>query len=84
MTVNGRDIISPTYRLQWALDPDESNEDDSRFSNSKLIVSPVGEEDDQSTYQCSIGLLGEPKINSTIETLTVIGMIHVCMNQNEI
>ena len=72
MTVPANDILTPTNGLQWVLDVSSGND---RSPNSKLIVGPVGEEHDQSTYQCSIGLPGEPRINSTIATLTVNGMV---------
>ena len=72
MMVRGSDITTPTNGLQWVLDISSGND---RSPNSKLIVGPVNEGYDQSTYQCYIGLPGEAKINSVIETLTVIGMI---------
>ena len=72
MTVPANNILTPTNGLQWVLDVSSGND---RSPNSKLIVGPVGEEQDQSTYQCSIGLPGEPKINSVRETLMVGGMI---------
>ena len=72
MTVPANDILTPTNGLQWVLDVSSGND---RSPNSKLIVGPVGEEHHRSTYQCSIGLPGEPKINSAIETLIVVGMI---------
>lgn len=78
MTVPANDILTPTNGLQWVLDESSGND---RSPNSKLIVGPVGEEHDQSTYKCSIGLPGEPKINSTIETLIVVGMIIIIFIQ---
>ena len=72
MTVPANDILTPTNGLQWVLDVSSGND---RSPHSKLIVGPVGEEHHLSTYQCSIGLPGEPKINSTIETLIIVGMI---------
>ena len=72
MTVPANDIIAPTNGLQWVLDV-LSGVNNSR--NSRLIVGPVGEDDDQSTYQCSIGLSGDTMISSARATLTVIGMI---------
>ena len=72
MTVPANDILSPIHGLQWVLDVSSGNDSS---PNSKLVVGPVGEEHDQSTYQCSIGLSGEPTIYSNIQTLTVNGMI---------
>ena len=70
MMVRGSDITTHTNGLQWVLDISSGND---RSPNSKLIVGPVSEDYDQSTYQCHIGLPGENKISSVIETLTVIG-----------
>ena len=70
MMVPGSDITTPTNGLQWILD---TSSGDDRSPNSKLIVGPVSEDYDQSTYQCYIGLPSETKISSAIETLTVIG-----------
>ena len=72
MMVHGSDITTATNGLQWVLDVSSGND---RSPNSKLIVGPVNEDFDQSTYQCYIGLPGEMKISSVIETLTVIGML---------
>ena len=76
MTVPANDIITPTNGLQWVLDVLSG---DTNSRNSRLIVGPVGEEHDQSTYQCSIGLPGDAMINSAIATLTVTGMIIIIM-----
>ena len=72
MTVPANDIITPTNGLQWVLDVLSG---DTNSRNSRLIVGPVGEDDDQSTYQCSIGLPGDTMVSSARATLTVIGMI---------
>ena len=76
MTVPTNDILTPTNGLQWVLDVSSGND---RSPHSKLIVGRVGEEHHRSTYQCSIGLPGEPKINSAIETLIVVGMIIIIL-----
>ena len=72
MIVPANTITSPTNGLQWVLDVLSGN---TNSRNSKLIVGPVSEEHDQSTYQCSIGLPNDTMINSAVATLTVIGMI---------
>ena len=71
MAVPGNSIITPTNGLQWILDTSSGSD---RSPNSKLVVDPVSEDYDDSTYRCSIGLPGETKISSSIETLMVIGM----------
>ena len=72
MIVPANNILTATNGLQWILDISSGT---GRSPNSKLIVGPVNEDFDQSTYWCSIGLPGETKINSTVGTLTVIGKI---------
>ena len=72
MMVPGSDITTHTNGLQWVLD---TSSGDDRSPNSKLIVGPVSEDNDLSTYQCYIGLPGETKISSAIGTLAVIGMM---------
>ena len=80
MVVSGNDISTPTNGLQWVLDESSGND---RSPNSKLIVGPVSEGEDQSTYWCSIGLPGQTKINSARETLTVIGKLQNCAKFRE-
>ena len=76
MTVPANDIITPTNGLQWVLDVLSG---DTNSRNSRLIVGPVSEEHDQSTYQCGIGLPGDTMINSAVATLTVIGTyVNLC------
>ena len=70
MVISGNDIATATNGLQWILDDSENY----RSLNSRLIVDPVSEADNHSMYQCSVGLPGDRKINSTIATLRVSGM----------
>ena len=74
MIVHGEDLLNGTNGLQWILDTTSGSD---ISPNSKLIVGPVNEYDDQSTYQCSIELPGVIRINSTTAFLTVIGMLHI-------
>ena len=74
MTIAANDLTTPTNGLQWILDVSSGN---NRSPNSKLIVGPVGEDDDQSTYYCSIQISGESRRDSSMEILTVIGKTNV-------
>ena len=53
LSVNGDDILTPANGLQWVLDKSYGY---TRSPDSRLIVGPFGEDDDHSTYQCSISL----------------------------
>ena len=71
MTVSSNDIINNNNDgLEWVADL-TSGEDMS--PNSRLLVGPVDETYDQSSYQCIFSLLSGT-VESTIGTLTVAGM----------
>ena len=65
-TYQGSNIREPTNGYQWM--PDSTN-----GNNSKLIVGPVDETFNHSSYQCSILLSDGTAITSDIGVLTVIG-----------
>ena len=80
--INGEDIYVSTNTinsanngLRWMLNLPKGSDD--RSPDSILIVDQVSEDDNRSTYQCSIGLPGDTKLNSSIGTLRVIGMMYM-------
>lgn len=58
-------------RLHWL--PDLTS-GDNNATNSRLVVGPVDETYDKSTYQCVFALANSTNIESTTATLTVIGI----------
>ena len=80
LSVNGDDILTPTNVLQWVLDKSYGY---TKSPDSRLIVGPIGEDDDHSTYQCSISLPNEATVGSTIALLTIKGTVtplHIYMH----
>ena len=74
LNFQGSNIRDPTDGFQWA--PDLTN-----GNNSRLIVGPVDETFNRSSYQCSILLSDGTTIASTTGILTVIGKLctYMCM-----
>ena len=71
MTVNGLDIIRNTNDgLEWVADLTSG---DDMSPNSRLLVGPVDETYNQSSYQCFFTVISGA-VESSIGTLTVTGM----------
>ena len=70
MTVNGLDIINNNIDgLEWVAD---TNSGVNMSPNSRLVVGPVDETYNQSSYQCSFTTISGA-VESSIGTLTVAG-----------
>ena len=74
MSVSGSDIVNNVNDgLEWIPDATSGL---LMSPNSRLVVGPVDETDNQSSYQCSFALPGGSVVSS-IGTLTVTGMINM-------
>ena len=73
MSISGSDIINNVNDgLEWIPDTTSGL---LMSPNSRLVVGPVDETDNQSSYQCIFALAGG-NIDSSVGTLTVTGMIN--------
>ena len=73
MVISGSVINNATDGLVWIPDTTSGL---LMSPNSRLVVSPVDETDNQSSYQC-IFAVGGSNIESSIGTVTVTGMISI-------
>ena len=70
MTISGTDIINNVNDgLEWIPDTTSGS---LMSPNSRLVVGPVDETDNQSSYQC-IFAVGADTVESNVGTLTVTG-----------
>ena len=76
MIISGSDIVNNVNDgLEWIPDATSGL---LMSPNSRLVVDPVDETDNQSSYQCSFALPGG-SVDSSIGTLAVTGMyVSIC------